>query len=188
MFASSFNKFVAIWLLLLPFLFGFFDCVGKPIIKKESRRLEMSYRTRFPKALCRGFSHAILMTNAIITILGWMRYWDAYRLPSVMSLGWSVVFMWIAVVITFAFLTRSMMEQLYLLGASFKMFITERSAKFNKHHYQIDRTGTYITLPINEYLGRKTRKSKKVTKGERSKVVDIQARKTERQTSGREAK
>ena len=188
MFASSFNKFVAFWLLLFPFLFGFFDCVGKPVIVKESRRLEMRYRARFPKVLCRRFSHAILMANAIIAILGWMRYWDAYRLPSVMSLGWSVVTMWISLIITIAFLTRSMMEQLYLLGASFKMFITERFAKFNKHHYQIDRTGTYITLPIDEYLGRKARKSKKVAKGERSKVVDIQAKKTERQTSGREAK
>jgi len=188
MFASSFNKFVAFWLLLFPLLFGFFDCVGKPIITKESRRLEMSYRARFPKALRGRFSHAILLANAIIAVLGFMRYWDAYRLPSVMSLGWSVVTIWISLVITIAFLTRSMMEQLYLLGASFKMFIVERFAKFNKHHYQIDRTGTYITLPIDEYLGRKTRKSKKVAKGERSKVVDIQSRKTERQTSGREAK
>lgn len=188
MFASSFNKFVAIWLLLFPFLLGFFDCVGKPIIKKESRRLEMRYRARFPQALRRRFDHAVLLANTVIAILGWMRYWDAYRIPSVMSLGWSVVFMWIAVVITFAFLTRSMMEQLYLLGASFKMFITERFAKFNKHHYQIDRTGTYITLPINEYLGRKTRKSKKVTKGEGSNVVDIQSRKTGRHASGREVK
>ena len=188
MFASSFNKFVAIWLFLLPFLFGFFDCTGKPVIVGEPRRLEMRYRARFQQALRRRFDHAVLLANTVIAILGWMRYWDAYRLPSIMSLGWSVVCIWIFLVLLVAFLTRSMMEQLYLLGASFKMFITERSAKFNKHHYQIDRTGTYITLPINEYLGRKTRKSKKVTKGERSKVVDIQARKTERQTSGREAK
>ena len=68
------------------------------------------------------------------------------------------------------------------------MFIMERFAKFNKHHYKIDRTGTYIILPIDEYLGRKVRKCRKVEKGEGSNVVDIQARKTERQTSGREAK
>lgn len=188
MFASSFNKFVAIWLLLLPFLFGFFDCTGKPVIVGEPRRLEMRYRARFPQALRRRFDHAVLLANTVIAILGWMRYWDAYRIPSVMSLGWSVVCVWIFLVLLVAFLTRYIMGQLYLYGSSLKMFIMERFAKFNKHHYQIDRTGIYITLPINEYLGRKTRKSKKVTKGERSKVVDIQARKTERQTSGREAK
>jgi len=48
MFASSFNKFVAIWLLLFPLLFGFFDCAGRPIVVEESRRLEMRYRARFP--------------------------------------------------------------------------------------------------------------------------------------------
>ena len=188
MVVSNFNKFVAIWLLLFPFLFGFFDCAGKPVIVKEPRRLEMRYRSRFPKALCRRFSYAILLANTVIAILGWMRYWDAYRLPSVMSLGWSMVGIWISLVITIAFLARSMMEQLYLFGASLKMFIMERFAKFNKHHYQIDRTGTYITLPIDEYLGRKVHKRRKVEKGERSNVVDIQSRKTGRHTSGREAK
>lgn len=164
MFASSFNKFVAIWLLLFPLLFGFFDCAGRPIVVEESRRLEMRYRARFPKALRRGFSHAVLLTNTIIAILGWMRYWDAYRLPSVMSLGWSVVAIWISLVITIAFLARFMMGQLYLLGTSIKMFIKERFAKFNKHHYQIDRTGTYIILPIDEYLGRKNTKVRKSRK------------------------
>ncbi len=188
MFASSFNKFVAVWLLLFPFLFGFFDCVGKPVIVEESRRLEMRYRARFPKVLYRRFNHAVLLANTVITILGWMRYWDAYRLPSVMSLGWSVVCLWIFLVLLVAFLSRSIMGQLYLFGASFKMSIVERLAKFNKHHYQIDRSGVYITLPIDEYLGRKVRKCRKVEKGEGSNVVDIQSRKTGRHASGREVK
>ena len=188
MFTSLFLKFVVAWLVLFPLLVGLFNVVGRSAVTEETGRLGIKYRTRLPKTLCNGSSRVILLINIIITMLGWMRYWDSYRLPSVMSCGWSMVAIWLLIVLVTAIFGCLTMEKIYCIGASIKkMFIAVRLAKFGKHHYWIDRTGTYITLPVDEYLGRKSHKRKKASKGD-SKVVDIRSKKTKYQTSDREVK
>lgn len=188
MFTSLFLKFVVAWLVLFPLLVGLFNVVGRSAVTEETGRLGIKYRTRLPKALCNGSSRVILLINIIITMLGWMRYWDSYRLPSIMSCGWSMVAIWLLIVLVTAIFGCFTMEKIYCIGASIKkMFIAVRLAKFGKRHYWIDRTGTYITLPVDEYLGRKSHKRKKASKGD-SKVVDIRSKKTKCQTSDREVK
>lgn len=139
-----------------PFLAGLSCEYGVYRLARRDRRFHLRFISRFKSpsdAVMVGF-YLICFVGAILLE---MRKWDITKSRTIMSKGFASVAIWLCLIAVNALILYITMIMSNIVGFLLKRYIISKRPNINDYHYQVDKSGKYVTFRVDELTSPKKR-------------------------------